>query len=89
MKFNKIESDYINDRAPVVDRVRAEPPSDDIIGLQRPRNPLKLDVSKERMDPVMVAGLETNPYVIPLHAASKKIAAKEISYGQNQSARFS
>lgn len=89
MKFNKIESDYINDRAPVVDRVRAEPPSDDIIGLQRPRNPLKLDVSKERMDPAMVSGLESNPYVIPLHTASKKIAAKDISYGQNQSARFS
>ena len=88
MKFNKIESDYINDRAPVIDRVRAEPPSDEIIGIQRPRNPLKLDVSKERMEPAMVSGLETNPYVIPIHAASKSVADKKVKYGNNQSAMF-
>jgi len=86
MKFNKIESDYINDRAPVVDRVRAEPPSEEIIGMQRPRNALKLDVSRERMEPAMVSSLESNPYIVPLHSTAKKVDGKKVTYGYNQSA---
>ena len=86
IKFNKIESDYINDRAPVLDRVRAEPPSEEIIGLQRPRNSLKLDVSRERMEPAMVSSLETNPYVVPLHSTAKKVDEKKVKFGSNQSA---
>jgi len=88
MKFNKIESDYINDRAPILDRVRAEPPSEEIIGAQRPRNPLRLDVSKERMEPAMVSGLETNPYIIPLQKGADAVGQKKVKYGYDQSPMF-
>jgi hypothetical protein len=86
VKYNKIESDYINDRNPVVNRVLGMPPSDSIIGKMKPRAVLKLDVSSERMEPAMVSGLETNPYVIPLHKASQAIQDKKVVYGNNQSA---
>lgn len=88
MKFNKIESDYINDRSPVLDRVIAQPPGEEIIGDQRPRNPLKLDVSRERMDPSMVSGLETNPYTIPLHKAGNAVGKKKVKYGYDQAPMF-
>jgi hypothetical protein len=88
MKFNKVESDYINDRAPVVSRVMAEPPSEEIIGQQRSRNPLKLDVSKERMEPAMVSGLESNPYIIPLQAAGDAVGKKKVKYAYDQGAMF-
>jgi hypothetical protein len=86
VKHNKIESDYINDRNPVVNRVLGMPPSDSIIGQQRPRVTLKLDVSKDRMEPVMVAGLETNPYTIPLHKVSTEISNKKVVFDERQSA---
>ena len=85
MKFNKIESDYINDRSPIVDRVRGAPPSEEAIGAMRPRAVLKLDVSSERMEPVVVSGLETNPYVIPLHSTADKVAKKQVRYDSAQS----
>lgn len=72
VQHQKIESDYINDRAPVMDRVLSKPPSEGEIGLMRPRTVLKLDVSRERMEPAVVGGLESNPYVIPLHGPGKK-----------------
>jgi len=87
MKFNKIESDYINDRSPIVDRVRGAPPSEESIGAMRPRAVLKLDVSSERMEPAVVSGLETNPYVIPLHSTADKVAKKLVSYDMAQSVR--
>ena len=88
MKFNKIESDYINDRAPVVSRVMAETPSEEIIGQQRPRNPLRLDIGKERMEPAMVSSLESNPYIIPLHKVGDAVGQKKMKYGNDQSAMF-
>lgn len=75
LKFNKIESDFINDRSPILSRVVGPPPNEQQIGAMRPRAPLKLDVSAERNQPIIVSGLETNPYVIPLHSVSKKIDA--------------
>ena len=72
VQHQKIESDYINDRAPVVNRVLAFTPSEGEIGMLRPRSVLKLDVSRERMEPAIVDGLETNPYVIPLHGSNNK-----------------
>ncbi len=69
MQYRKITSDSINDREPGLDRVGAEPTSAEALGMQRPRNVLKLDVASTRMEPLMVASLENNPYVIPLSKA--------------------
>ena len=85
VKFNKLESDYINDRDPTVSRVLGEPPSQEEIGMLRPRAVLKLDVSSERMEPAMVSGLETNPYVIPLHSTAEKVSKKQYVFDKAQS----
>jgi len=85
VKHKKIESDYINDRNPNVNRVLGMPPSDDIIGKMKPRVVLKMDVSKDRMEPAVISGLQTNPYVIPLNAAPK-ISDGKVIYGKNAAA---
>lgn len=68
--YRRLYEDSVNDREPGLDRVASEPSSAAFIGAQRPRSVLKLDISAERMEPVMVASLERNPYVIPLHKAA-------------------
>jgi hypothetical protein len=70
LQYRKLNADSINDREPNVDRVDNNPTSKSVIGLQRPRQVLKLDISAERNEPVVVAALERNPYVIPLHRAA-------------------
>ena len=70
LQYRRIVADSINDRQPEIDRVNAIPTSAEVIGTQRPRAVLKLDVSAQRMEPIMVASLERNPYVIPLHKAA-------------------
>jgi hypothetical protein len=71
MQYRRIVSDSVNDREPGLDRVTAEPATTNLIGAQRPRAILKLDVATVRNEPVVVSSLESNPYVIPLH----KVAA--------------
>jgi len=68
--YRKLTADSVNDREPTLSYVHAEPTSSEIIGVQRPRSVLKLDVTAIRNEPVMVAALERNPYVIPLHKAA-------------------
>jgi len=80
IKYNKIESDYINDRSPIVNRVLNAPPSEGQLGIMRPRAVLKLDVGMERNAPEVIEALETNPYVIPLHSTASKASAGEIKY---------
>ena len=66
MQYKRIASDSVNDRSPAYDRVASDPVTMDAIGIQRPRNVLKLDVSGIRNEPLMVSSLESNPYVISL-----------------------
>ena len=80
LKYNKIESDYINDRSPIVSRVLNAPPSEGQLGIMRPRAVLKLDVAQERNAPEVIEALETNPYVIPLHSTASKASAGELKY---------
>jgi len=70
LQYRRLVADSVNDREPGLDRVNSEPTSTDIIGAQRPRTVLKLDVSAIRNEPVYVAALEKNPYVIPLHKSA-------------------
>jgi hypothetical protein len=73
LQYRKLVSDSVNDRAPALDRVgTGETTSIDVIGAQRPRNVLKLDVASSRMEPLMVASLENNPYVIPLNKTARR-----------------
>jgi hypothetical protein len=71
LQYRRIVADSVNDRAPGSDRVSAAPASVEVLGAQRPRTVLKLDVSAIRNEPIMVQSLESNPYVIPLHKAAR------------------
>jgi len=71
LQYRRVVADSVNDRAPGVDRVAGEPSSVEVLGAQRPRTVLKLDVSAIRNEPIMVQSLESNPYVIPLHKAAR------------------
>ena len=70
LQYRRIVADSVNDREPGLDRVNSEPTSSDILGAQRPRSVLKLDVTAIRNEPIVVAALEKNPYVIPLHRSA-------------------
>jgi len=70
LQYRRLVADSVNDREPGLDRVNSEPTSTDVIGAQRPRTVLKLDISAIRNEPVYVAALEKNPYVIPLHKSA-------------------
>ena len=70
LQYRRIIVDSVNDREPGLDRVNAIPLSTDVIGVQRPRSVLKLDVATDRNAPIYVKSLEANPYVIPLHKAA-------------------
>lgn len=78
LQYRRIVADSINDREPTLDYVRAEPASTDMIGAQRPRAVLKLDISATRAEPLMVSALEKNPYVIPLHRVAANTPVKAI-----------
>ena len=71
LQYRKIVSDSINDRQPIYDRVSAETPGQEVLGIQRPRAALKLDISAQRNEPNVVSALEENPYVIPLHKTAR------------------
>jgi hypothetical protein len=68
--YRKLNADIVNDRENNVDRVPNLPSSTEVLGIQRPRTVLKLDVSDVRNAPFFVASLENNPYVIPLHKSA-------------------
>ena len=70
MTFRKLNTDIVNDRENNVDRVAGLPSSSEVLGIQRPRTVLKLDVSAVRNAPIFVSALEENPYVIPLHKSA-------------------
>lgn len=70
LQYRRIVADSVNDREPGLDRVNSLPTTADMLGAQRPRPVLKLDVSAIRNEPIMVKSLESNPYVIPLHKAA-------------------
>jgi hypothetical protein len=64
--YKKLDSDYINDRQPPVYRVNGPPAGAEVIGLQKYRAPLRLDMSTDRFNPASVKSLQENPYTIDL-----------------------
>jgi hypothetical protein len=57
----KLDADSVNDRANAVNRVVGLPTGVGDLGQVRPRVPLKLDISRERNGPEVVAAVNNNP----------------------------
>lgn len=66
MRSHRLVNDSVNDRQMVVERVAAEPTTVDVIGVQRPRAILKLDVAAERNASDVISALASNPYALHL-----------------------
>jgi hypothetical protein len=74
VSHRKIETDWINDRDTTSDRVVGLPISTDAIGLQRPRQPVKLDISTDRNIHDILDSLNDNPYALPVYRIAAGLA---------------
>jgi hypothetical protein len=72
--YRKIESDIYNDRDSTSDRVVGAPLGAESLGIQRPRQPLKLDISRDRNIHEILDSLNDNPYALPVYRIAQGIA---------------
>lgn len=70
----RLDVDSLNDRATTSDRVIGPPPGAEAMGLQRPRQPLRLDISKDRNIHQILDSLDDNPYALPVHRIAQGLA---------------
>ena len=60
-------TDSLNDRGNTSERVIGPPLGKEALGLLRPRNILKLDISRERNIHEILDTLDDNPYALAVH----------------------
>ena len=65
--YRKPMMDVLNDRINTSERVVGPPMGKEAMGLQRPRNILKLDISKDRNIHEILDSLDDNPYALQVH----------------------
>jgi hypothetical protein len=73
MTSRHLDSDTFNDRDNTVDRVISVPPGSDVIGLQRPKQVLQLDIAQDRNIHEILDSLNENPYALPVHKIAQGI----------------
>ena len=71
LSYRKIDSDFLNDRDNVVSRVVGHGAGVSDIGLQRPKQVLRLDVTKDRNYESILDMLGDNPYAIQVNRAAR------------------
>jgi hypothetical protein len=74
LSYRKIETDWINDRDNTVDRVVGPPAGPESLGLQRPKNVLRLDISRDRNTHELLDMLNDNPYALPVYRIAAGLA---------------
>jgi hypothetical protein len=70
LTYKRPDSDSVNDRGTASNRVVGLPLGVDAIGLQRPKNILKLDISKDRNIREIYESLNHNPYAVDINQAA-------------------
>jgi hypothetical protein len=70
MTFRRPDSDSVNDRGSATNRVVGPTLGVEAIGLQRPKNVLSLDISKDRNIREIIDSLDDNPYAVNLQSAA-------------------
>lgn len=66
LSYRKITSDVLNDRDNTVNRVVGPAAGTEAIGLQRPKQLLRLDVAQDRNIHEILDSLDDNPYALPV-----------------------
>lgn len=67
MTYRRPDSDSLNDRGSASNRVVGPPLGAEAIGVQRPKNILHLDISKDRNIHDILDSLNDNPYALQVH----------------------
>ena len=70
MTFRRPDADSLNDRGSATNRVVGPTLGVEAIGLQRPKNVLTLDISKDRNIREIIDSLDDNPYAVNLQSAA-------------------
>jgi hypothetical protein len=73
VQYRRIDSDSLNDRGNVINRITGPPLGAEAIGIQRPKNILHLDVSQDRNISEILDNLNHNPYALPVHRIAASI----------------
>lgn len=74
LSYRKLESDWINDRENTVTRVVGPAAGPEEMGLQRPKNVLRMDISRDRNIHEILDTLNDNPYALPIHRIAAGLA---------------
>jgi hypothetical protein len=77
----RLDTDSLNDRDTTVDRVVGPPPGAEVIGLQRPKQVLTLDVAQDRNIHEILDSLDENPYALPVHKIAAGVPANRAAPG--------
>ena len=67
LSYRKITTDVLNDRDNTVNRVVGPAAGTEAIGLQRPKQILRLDVAQDRNIHEILDSLDDNPYALPVY----------------------
>lgn len=70
MTYNRPANDSVNDRGSAKNRVVGPTLGAEAIGMQRPKNILSLDISKDRNIREIIDSLDDNPYAVNLQSAA-------------------
>jgi hypothetical protein len=68
MTYNRPANDSVNDRGSAKNRVVGPTLGVEAIGMQRPKNTLSLDISKDRNIREIIESLDDNPYAVNLQS---------------------
>lgn len=80
LSYRKITTDVLNDRDNTVNRVVGPAAGTEAIGLQRPKQILRLDVAQNRNIHEILDSLDDNPYALPVHKIAHAVPpAQEFS----------
>ena len=70
MTFRRPDTDSVNDRGTASNRVVGPTLGVEAVGAQRPKNVLKLDISRDRNIQEIIDSLDDNPYAVNLRCSS-------------------
>jgi hypothetical protein len=70
--YRRLDTDALNDRGNATNRVVGPPLGVEAIGLQRPRNVLALDISRDRNIREIIDSLSDNPYALNINKITQE-----------------
>ena len=86
LSFRQPASDSLNDRENTTDRVMGATMGVEALGLQRPKDILQMDVSRDRNIHEILDTLNDNPYALPIHKIAQGVPLRRSGAGSAEGA---